>query len=444
MDLSQEIEIEFLASILQGKLELDRSILEQIEPDYFSVDSYVWLAKKFKQRSWKNIAEKFLDQLLLEDFTEQDKRELYKKQLSNLYSMELTFVEDAKVKFVAFVAFKKTKASMSNAFDSFDRSKRIDYLLNDLSKGIREAENLITEDKLVVYDYAERYKERENRRVLERDNPNIYPISLTGIKGLDDQFQIKGPVLVGFLAPFKRYKSIILNTMGYSGLIQGQNVFHVTYENSIDLTEGRYDAMFFDHSYDRLMAMALSKKEKEDFENMFEWINSWKSRLKIIKCQAHKHSVLDIMDSIDREKDRSGFSPDRIIIDYMNIMSPIKNIKEERLIQQEIVWNCKDLADKENVPIFTAFQAKMEANKSDRLDRTHMGKSIDISQGIDYCIALNQSKEEADEGILVISPLFVRSSAIEENEIVCNTDFSKMMVCSSLRNFRNLACQVHK
>lgn len=444
MDLSQEIEIEFLASFLQGKLELDRSIFEQVDPNYFSVEAYVWLVKKLKQRAWKNIAEKFLDQILLEDFVEVEKRELYKKQLSNLYSRELTFVEDAKTKFVAFIAFKKTKASMSSAFEAFDRSKRIDYLLNDLSKGIREADNLINENKLVIYDYAEGYKERENKRVLERDNPNIFPVSLTGIKGLDDQFQIKGPVLVGFLAPFKRYKSIILNTMGYSGLIQGQNVFHVTYENSIDLTNGRYDAMFFDHSYDRLMAMALSKEERDDFEELFEWINSWKSRLKIIKCQAHKHSVLDIMDSIEREKDRSGFSPDRVIIDYMNIMAPIKGAKEERLIQQEIVWDCKVLADKENVPIFTAFQAKMEANKSDRLDRTHMGKSIDISQGIDYCIALNQSKEEAEEGILVISPLFVRSSAIEEDEIVCNTDFSKMMVCSSLRNFRNLSYEVHK
>ena len=410
MRIDVKVEAEFLAAILQTTKEVDRDVLDLVDPGYFSIDSYIWLVKQLKKREWKSVPYDYVDQILLENFEDPEIRELYQNQIYHLYNRELTFVDEAEKKFRTFIAYSLMKAKAKEAFDGFDRSSRIDYFLKDFNDAYLQANGLVADRRINIVDYADHYEERMLQRKSERDNPSVNPVIKTGIQGLDSQFRIKAPMVVDFLAPFKRYKSILLNSMGFVGVLQGFNVLHVVYENTVELTESRYDALFGNISYDRISNLAISSEEKSKFDYMFSQMKNWGSRLKILKCFPQVTTIADIEEEIEKLKHREGFVPDVVIIDYLNIVKPSVMPREERLQQQKIVWDMKHLADFYNVPVFTASQAKMEANKVERMDMTHRGKSIDISQGINLSIAIDQTKEEREEGILVLSPLFSREA----------------------------------
>jgi len=431
MHLDIEVEAEFLASVLKKYSYIDNSLLKSVEPDYFSVDSYKWFVKLLIERDWEPVPKGLVDQEL-SSITDEDSRSKYKIQISSLYDREITFQKDAHKKFRAFVAYRKVNAAVTASFEGYNRTGRIDLLTDELESSAVEAKSIISESELEVHDFADDYDARQEMRRSIRDNPSLNPRVLTGIRGLDEQFIIKAPMLVEFIAPFKRFKSIILNALGYAGSLQGFNCVHVTYENSYGLTSDRYDSMFSGLNFNRISNMIITQEEKDNLDRMFEWIKSWSNRLKIIKCKSRETTVKEVEDRIKRLEDTNNFSPDFEIWDYLNIIAPSKRYREERHDQAQAVWDLKGHADKYNVAIFTAGQTNMGGVSADRLELEHRGKAIDISQGLDISIAIDQTKQEKQEGILVLSPQFVRSGEIKIPHVVLDTDIPRMQIDPSM------------
>lgn len=258
MKIDVKIEAEFLAAAVQKPGMIDPDVLAVVEPEHFQIPSYKWLVKLLKERKWKPPVWDFLDQELL-SIKDPEELNKYRAQLWHLYIRPLTFLEDAAEKFRAYISFCIINSTAHAAFEGFSQTPRVDYLLEALGKGVLEARNVVQGRKLRVVDYADNYSERMSRRKVSRDNPNLNPRLMTGIRGLDVQFVIKAPMVCDFIAPFKRYKSIFLNAMGYALLLQGFNVLHVTYENSEEMTMSRYDAMFSELNYQRISNLLLRK-----------------------------------------------------------------------------------------------------------------------------------------------------------------------------------------
>jgi len=429
--LDEQVESEFLATLLQKPDGFDRFFLNEIKPEFFQVDSYQWLIRVICDNDWKPFALGLLEQELL-DVKDEEKKERYKAQITNLFERTLTFSEEAVKKFKGYMAFCAINLSVSESFQAYTNTGRIDYLLQSVKEGAIHAEDLLNDSSLKILDYAERYDQRQETRRLERTNPTITPKILTGIRGIDSQFEIKAPMLVDFLAPFKRYKSVFLNAMGFSALLQGFNVLHVVFENTVELTEDRYDAMFAHINYDRVRTLALTQDEKYSMDYVFNWINGWQNRLKIVKCTPFDTTVAQVEEDLEKFRNRDGFSPDVEIWDYLNIIAPSKKITEERLQQRQIVWDLKNHAEKWNVAVIEASQTNMEGANAERLEMGHRGKSIDISQGINLCIAINQTEQERDDGIIVLSPMFSRERPIIQPEIVLDSDIPRMLVSREL------------
>jgi hypothetical protein len=442
MQIDEKVELEFLASIVQGQSIVEPDVLKRIEPGHFTVGAYQWMVDVLKKRDWRPVAAGYLDQELT-TITDQQKSYQYKSQLSRLYTTELTFKEDASSKFREYVAYCVANASVRAAFKNFGNSSRVDFLLDDLGKGVSEARDVVELDALNLVDYTARYKNRMEVRKQFRDNPSLNPRLLTGIPGLDEQFKIKAPMVVDFMAPFKRYKSIFLNAMGFAGTLQGMNVLHVTYENSVDLTEDRYDSMFSGLNYERISNMLITEEERDWLDRMFTWMNSWDNRLKIVKGVPHSTKVKDVEDKLLKYKEREGWVPDVEVWDYLNLINPSINFREERLRQGQAVWDLKNHADLFQVPIIEASQANMEGVKSDRLDMSHRGKSIDISQGINLSIAIDQTEKEKAEGIVVLSPLMSRESEIRIPEIILDADIARMQISRSMYKLWEHAAKIH-
>jgi len=173
--------------------------------------------------------------------------------------------------------------------------------------------------------------------------------------------------------------------------------------------------------------MAITQEEKDNLDKFYERVNKWSARLKVMKCTPKQTKLADVEEYMWALK-AQGWHPEVVVIDYLNIIAPNNPKREERLEQGEVMWNMKHLADTFTVPVFTATQANMEAASVERLGMKHRGKSIDISQGVNLSIALDQTPEEKQEDILVFSPLFCRDSEIVIPEVAVNTNLSKMMI----------------
>lgn len=442
MQLSVSTEQEILSSIQQDKNLLEDSALSQIKPEYFQVDAYKWLVKRLQKRNWKPITPGYLDQLLL-DVRDEGKRGQYKLQLDNLYMHTLEFVNDAATSFKSYLAFCTLNSALVGSSEGYKNSQRIDYFIRDLQKGIDSAQQIISGDKFRAVDYVSDFKDRFEMRKQERDNPDIAPRVLTGISGLDLQFNIRGPIVVNFLAPFKRYKSIFLNSLGFAALLQGFNVLHVTLENDARLTNARYDAMFSLITYDRISSALITQDEIDKLRTLFEWMNTWENRLKVVKGTAYSTSAKDIIGELDRLHTTQGFAPDIVIVDYMNILAANTKEREERHEQNKIIWDLKVVGEKYNCPIVTASQATREAADADRVSQAQQGKSVGISQAVDLTIAINQTPQEKASGMIILSPMFSRAGPITIPEIVLDSDLSRMLVSRSLPDLWQKALELN-
>lgn len=443
MKISASVEAEILASVCQETGLLDNSVLKHVKPEFFQVESYKWLAQRLIKRSWEPITYGYLQQVIL-DVDDEEVRGQYWTQLDSLYRMTLTFGKDAVQEFKKYVAYCSINSTLVAATDGYRNSDRIDYMLRDIRAGTDTAETVLRGDELKAVDYVTDFENRIDNRKQERDNPTWHPRILTGIPGLDMQFDIKGPVLINFLAPYKKYKSILLNSLGFSSLLQGFNVFHVSYENTYALTAARYDAAFSLLDMERMSKLLLTQEELDAFRSTMKWMGGWDNRLKIVKATPYETTTVDLSQELERLRETEGFNPDVIIMDYMNIVKPSASFKEERLQQNRIAWDMKNLADIWGTPFITASQANTEGSVADRLKKDHQGKSIGIAQAVDLTVTINQTAEEQAAGIVVLCPLISRAWPITQSEIVLDSDLNRMLISKSLPDLWATAAAMHE
>lgn len=454
--LHPNIEAEILACIVRG-LYKDHFVLSKLDEGFFVTDAYKWLISLLKSRSWSAIEWEYLDAEICRQLKDSpDKLELYRNQLYSLYSREISFQKDADKIFKEFVSFSIMKAGTKNSFDSYNRSNRIDYFLKEMGETVATARTIIDGGGLKTYDYADGFQRRMEERLYYRDNVDAKPVIKTGIELLDSQLEVMGPMIVNFLAPAKRYKSITLNSCGFAAILQGYNVVHFVFENSIDLTENRYDALFNNINYNRLKSAAISESEKAIFDDRMNWVKSWKSRLKIVECIPKTTTIKNLSDWVEKWRELEGFIPDCFVIDYANIVKPSVSQKEgERADQEKVFWDIKELVKIYNIPCFTATQSNQEGNKAmrveakkdgggkGRLDTTHQGKSIGISQAVDATIGLNQTEAEAADNMLVLNILLARDVHVTNPEIVLDCDITRMTISRDLQHLWDIAKKVH-
>lgn len=107
-------------------------------------------------------------------------------------------------------------------------------------------------------------------------------------------------------------------------------------------------------------------------------------------------SVDGISALIDHIKNtRSGWKPDVVIIDYMELMVPRNKQDNEYLTQKTVSTEIRGLAKKENVFVITATQTNRSGNDSEKyIDVTKISESYGKSMSLDYLVSINQSPEE--------------------------------------------------
>lgn len=209
-------------------------------------------------------------------------------------------------------------------------------------------------------------------------------------------------------------KSIFLTHNGRTCVEKGYKVLHISLEMSVEAVSCRYIGAFSkEHIGNR-----FDQEVKTQIVNKLEKAKAtYGNPLRVIKYDNGDATVDTIYRLIETLKGE-GFTPDIVIIDYLECMQAryTHERKEEWQAQSKIAQQLCWLASKANVVIFTATQTNREGYKDNESDAKMPGLdktagSYNKTHHIDYICSIAQTPDEHASGIYKVKIVKSRHGA---------------------------------
>jgi len=440
-----------LAAVLQRVPSIiNGGIPALLQPDVFSVAAYRWLVGKGCNPPPPRPK---LSEMIREEFTGAD-LEKHEVSLLRLYELDITeHLEGAEDSFRRYLSFQTLSAGVSATFTTFKKDRNVPLAIREVLTAAQKAEGIVGKSKLQVVDYADDWQRRQADRLYKRDNPDLHPRLRLGIPMLDQQVKMESGTVTAFLAPMKRYKSVILCSVAFASLLQGYNTTLCVLENSVDMTMSRLDSMVTQIGYDRIVNGLLTKGERGYADQVMGRLDSWQNRLKVIKGEPYQTGMAQIEPEFDRLAAVEGFITETFVYDYLNIGKASRSKGHDgrplaaHELQTQIAFDLQGTAKKKGSPkiVVTAAQTNVEGLGLDKNGRPikitaqHQGQSIGIGQAVDANLAVNlETVQTEDSGWqppqLVISILYLRDGKIIQPDVPLVSIIDEMCIDRSMRN----------
>lgn len=320
------------------------------------------------------------------------KRKLNPDQISSIekYINDLNFKTEEEWLIKNTEAFCKKRAVTNAILDSFDIIEGKDQnRTEDAIPGMLSDALAVCFDTNVGHDYLEDFQDRFDfyHRVeekLEFDLDIFNKITKGGLSKKSLNVVLAGTG-VG--------KSLFMCHVGASTLMQGKNVLYISMEMSEEKIAERIDANLLNMTIDE-----LSRVELDIFSNRIEKLVKKTSGKFILKeyptASAHAGHFKALLDEL---KIKRNFTPDLIIIDYLNICtssrmkhgSGVNSYTYIKSIAEEI----RGLAVEYNVPILTATQTTRGGYQNTDVELTDTSESFGLPATADLMFALIGSEE---------------------------------------------------
>jgi len=179
-------------------------------------------------------------------------------------------------------------------------------------------------------------------------------------------------------------KTMMLVFQSVMFMLQGKNVLYISLEDSKDVVLERFDRLLFSNVRDDVEGLS---KRIELLKGMGKVEVMYMSRMLIDELEGLVDSLADKVDVV--------------VIDYGDLLSVGKGYKEADWVEQgEVFERMMRIADRYNKWVVTASQANREAVDKKVLSLGNVGRSFRKVQVADYVIALSQTKEEEQQGLI--------------------------------------------
>lgn len=244
-------------------------------------------------------------------------------------------------------------------------------------------------------DYFSSVSDRWDR-VINRKDEKKYPTVLPSLdRSLEGGLGVKELAMV--VAPPGVGKSLYLVNQAVKSLMDGSNVLYISLEMSEDKIAQRFDSIMSLIPQRRLKEPSgqLDLKERLDiFQKEFN------SRLVIKEFPTGLATVNTIRALLTQLANYEEFTPELIIIDYLELMRPSRDIQHEYQAQQRIAEELRGLAMENSILIWTATQTNRMGRSVKVITDAELGDSYGKIRTCDFAISLNQKEEEFDEGTM--------------------------------------------
>lgn len=228
-------------------------------------------------------------------------------------------------------------------------------------------------------------------------NPETRDVFKTILRSINERLpgggMLPGELIMVVGAPGKG-KSLFLANQAVISLTEGRNVLYISLEMSQDRIAQRLDSITTNLHQNKLKErrgeiILRHGKFKKEFPRGEIVIKQFPSGLTNIN---HIRAFLSQL------RLHSGFIPNLIIIDYLELLRPITEGMQEHLAQERIANEIRGLGVEQNSVVWTATQPNREGVKSEIITDAHLADSYGKIRVCDVALSINQTAEEFDEG----------------------------------------------
>ncbi len=239
---------------------------------------------------------------------------------------------------------------------------------------------------------------------LEKDSRVPIP---TGVKGLDNL--LKGGLAFGelgvVLAPTGVGKTTLLTIFANSAFVCGHNVLHIVFEDNVTNILRKHFTIWTgispDEQVDRKDEVYEIVKQKESLSN----------KLMVLKMPSDSVTISEIKSKI-RRLANEGFSPDLLVIDYVDCIVPEKApFGEEWKGEGNIMRHLEAMTSEFNIALWVATQGNRDSISSEVVMTDQMGGSIKKAQIGHVVVSIGKTLEQKEHKLATMTLLKSRIGA---------------------------------
>lgn len=381
-------------------------IVGLIKPEYFEYPTYSYIFERVKAYydKYKKIPP---DDLLLEDISKNlpKGRDItdFSDDIHQINNLDTSILENREFVMDLVEDFARKKAVAHAITESIELLK--ENRIDEIEEKVRNA-MLITRDVNIGQKYFSDVDPRFHRQFDQKEQKKYKTLFPTCNNLLDGGLNEKELAMV--IAPPGVGKSLYLVNQGVQALKEGKKVLYISLEMSEDKIANRFDSILTCIPITRL-------KDRNSITMLKERLHTVKSRfgdaeLFIKEYPVGQLTVNQIRALLVQLRLHQNFKPDLIIIDYLELLRPARNIEAEYQAQERIAQELRGLAMEHKVLVWTATQTNRMGKKVPVITDAELGDSYGKIRPADWAISLNQTQEEYDKGRMRVYVVKARDS----------------------------------
>jgi replicative DNA helicase len=381
-------------------------IVSLIKPEYFEFDSYshIFSAVKEYYDDYKCIPP---DDMLIESIrrklpTGKDISE-YSDDITAINSINTDIINNRDFVLDIVEDFAKKQALTSAIKESYILLK--EGRIAEIEERVRQA-MLVSREVNVGQLYFTDLDNRYNRQFNNKDKKRFKTVYPTFNDCLDGGLATKELAMV--IAPPGVGKSLYLVNQAVISLKENKKVLYISLEMAEDKIAQRFDTILTKVPVNKL-------KEPGTFPVVKDRLGKVKalyagSQLIIKEFPVGQLNVNQIRALLVQLRLYHEFVPDLIIVDYLELLRPSREIDSEYQAQERIAQELRGLAMEHDILVWTATQTNRSARTVDVITDVHLGDSYAKIRPADWAISLNQNGDEYEKGRMRVYVVKARDS----------------------------------
>jgi len=392
---------EFSENIQRGIIYLLKSdkdfylqIVNLVQPAYFEfpVHSRIYSVVRDHYEKYKTLPnDDFIEQEIRDTKSAQESLHDYTDELQYINRLDTSALDGADYYLDLIESFAKREA-MKDAIKQAivlikeDRMEETEVLVRNAL--------MISRSVDVGHKYFADVKDRWDR-TYNAEETDKYKTVLPGLnRSLEGGLGQKELAMV--IAPPGVGKSVYLVNQAVTSMMEGRQVLYVSLEMCEDKIAQRFDSVTTLIPQSQLKEPAAQLRVDERL-SIFQ-TNFPGSRLVIKEFPTGTANVNTLRSLLVQLKNYEEFVPEVIIIDYLELLRPVRENQHEYQAQQRIAEELRGLAMENNVLLWTATQTNRQGRSVKIITDAELGDSYGKIRTADFAISLNQSEEEFDNG----------------------------------------------
>ena len=197
------------------------------------------------------------------------------------------------------------------------------------------------------------------------------------------------------IAPTGAGKSMVLVHLGAQAVKDGKTVLHYTLELADTVVGSRYDSCGSGIPLDDLMR----NKNK-----LFDYVQDIEGHLIVKEYPTKSATTQTIKNHIEKLRKR-GIEPDMIIIDYADLLRPIKSAGEKRHDLENIYEELRSIAQIYDCPVWTASQTNRSGLNAEVITMESISEAFNKCFVADFIFSLSRTMQDkqANKGRIFIA-----------------------------------------